>query len=287
MRRLKRFWLIFRHAAVSTYRNGLIDIAKGVAFSAILSFLPVLTTLATLLVQANAERVSQAITRFLFEVVPPGTEDLVQYAFTIRGERPISLIIGATLLSILSASEVIIGLMAGFQAAYGTPNRRSFWRQRFVAIGLVFATILPAVLASLLLVFGENIEAQLLRWLGYLATGQLVPTLAGFALRVATNLVAVAILVMTTSWLYRFAPSRHRHWVRVWPGALVATALWSLATTGFGWYVRNIATYNIMYGGIGAAVALLMWLFLLSLIALFGCAYNAETEKLKKAGLLR
>ena len=78
MNPLRRFWLIVRKAGIATYEVGLIDIAKGAAFSALLSFFPVLTTLATILVQANAERVSQSIAKFLFEVVPPGTEDVVQ-----------------------------------------------------------------------------------------------------------------------------------------------------------------------------------------------------------------
>lgn len=287
MRLIRRFWIILRHAAVSTYENGLIDIAKGIAFSAILSFLPVLTTVATILVQANAERVSLAISKFLFDVVPPGTEDLVQYAFTLRGARPNWLIVGAGLLSIWSASEVVVGLMAGFQAAYRTPNRRSFWKQRGIAIVLVFSTILPTILASLLLVFGEAIESLMLRYSGYVSMGGPLPVVVGFATRVATDVVAIATLVMATSWLYRFAPSRPRRWFRVWPGALLATALWSLATILFGWYVRNIATYNIMYGSIGAAVALLMWMFILSIIALLGCAYNAETERLRKEGVIQ
>ncbi|MFN7543413.1 MAG: YihY/virulence factor BrkB family protein [Acidobacteriota bacterium] len=276
--------VVLRHAAISTYRNGLIDIAKGAAFSALLSFFPVLTTLATILVQANAERVSQAIARFLFEVVPPGTEDLVQYAFTLRGARPHWLIAGAALLSIWSASDVIVSLMAGFQAAYCTPNTRGFWRQRWVAVLLVFLALLPAIGASLLLVFSESIAGLVLSWLKFLVPGSFAANLVGFSSRVLSNIIAIATLVYVTSLLYRYAPSRPRTWVRVWPGALVATILWSLATLGFGWYVRNIATYNIMYGSIGAAIALLIWMYLLSLIALFGCAYNAETDKLRKEG---
>jgi membrane protein len=286
MRLTDRVWLILRHAAVSTYRNGLIDIAKGAAFSSLLSFFPVLTTLATVLVQANAERVSQAIAKFLFEVVPPGTEDLVQYAFTLRGARPNWLIAGAALLSVWSASDVIVSLMSGFQAAYQSPNTRSFWHQRWVAILLVFSAILPALAASLLLVFGERIEALVLFWFNLLAPGSMLAGLVGFLSRVVSNVIAISTLVVVTSWLYRFAPSLPRRWKRVWPGAMVATALWSLATLGFGWYVRNIATYNIMYGSIGAAIALLIWMYMLSLIALFGCAYNAETEKLKREGVI-
>ncbi len=286
MRLIEEFWIILRGTFISAYQDGLIDTAKGAAFSALLSFFPVLTTLATVLVQANAERVSQAIAKFLFEVVPPGTEDVVQYAFTLRGARPNWLIAGAAVLSIWSASDVIVSLMTGFQAAYRCPNTRGFWRQRWIAILLVFSTLLPAIFASLLLVFSERIESLVLFWFGVLRHDAGLNSVLGFLSRVVSNVIAIATLVIATSWLYRFAPSMPRRWKRVWPGALLATALWSLATLGFGWYVRNIATYNIMYGSIGAAIALLIWMYLLSLIALLGCAYNAEMERLRKEGVI-
>lgn len=283
---MKGVLLILRRSAVVTYRCGLMDIAKGAAFSALLSFFPVLTSLATILVQVNAQRASEAISKFLFEVVPPGTEDLVQYAFTARGSRPALLIVLATLLSIWAASDVVASLTQGFQAAYRTPSGRGFWQQRWRSILLVFLTLPPTILASILLVFGPNIESIVLKWAGLL--GREVPLKGTLAIvsRSVNYLLAMAMLTVVTSWLYRFAPSLPKRWRRVWPGALVATVLWSLATTGFGWYVRNIATYNIMYGSIGAAIALLVWLYLLSLIALFGCAYNAESERLRKEGVL-
>jgi membrane protein len=66
----------------------------------------------------------------------------------------------------------------------------------------------------------------------------------------------------------------------VWPGAFLATALWLLATSAFAWYVRNIANYNVLYGSIAAVIALLVWMYLLALIALLGCEYNAVRERL-------
>jgi membrane protein len=65
----------------------------------------------------------------------------------------------------------------------------------------------------------------------------------------------------------------------------VAIALWWITTAAFGWYVRNIANYNVLYGSIGAVVALLVWMYLLSIIALLGCEYNAERERLKAGGI--
>jgi membrane protein len=63
----------------------------------------------------------------------------------------------------------------------------------------------------------------------------------------------------------------------------VAAVLWFAATSAFGWYVRNLARYNVLYGSIATAIALLVWMYLLALIALFGCEFNAERERLHEA----
>ncbi len=65
----------------------------------------------------------------------------------------------------------------------------------------------------------------------------------------------------------------------MFPGAVLATLLWLLTTIAFGWYVRNIADYNVLYGSVGASMALLVWMYLLAVIMLFGCEFNAVREK--------
>jgi membrane protein len=69
----------------------------------------------------------------------------------------------------------------------------------------------------------------------------------------------------------------------VWPGAILATVLWMLATALFAWYIRNITNYNVIYGSVGTSMALLIWMYLLAAIALFGCAFNAELERTEAA----
>ena len=60
------------------------------------------------------------------------------------------------------------------------------------------------------------------------------------------------------------------------------------ATTGFAWYVRNIATYNVLYGSIGAVVTFLVWAWVLSIIALVGCEFNAHrSSAVVRDGLYR
>jgi membrane protein len=277
---LKRFWWIFRRSCVSAYRDNVFGIAKGAAYSALLSFFPVLTTVTAILVQANAHRVSRSLAALVFQVVPPGTEDIVMWNFTERGARPVSLLISAGLLSIWAASGVMLSLMEGFRAAYRIPQGRSFLRQRGVAALLVFSAALPVIIASALLVFGTRIEAFVLTKIGVLEKGETLVGWIPVVAQVARTLVAIAAITAGTCMLYHLGPNPRRPLRTVWHGAILSTLLWWITTTGFAWYVRNIAHYNVLYGSVGAVIALLVWMYLLSVIALIGCEYNAQRDRL-------
>src|SRR5688572_14282706 len=167
----RQSWL-FRRACVSAYEDGTLGYSKAAAYSALLAFFPVLTSVTTILVQANAGAVSRNLTQFLFDVAPPGTQDLILYTVTVRGERPVSLIVIAVLLSVWAGSGVMMSLMEGFRAAYRIPSGRPFLKQRGVAALLVFVAALPAVGASALILFGNRTEQTIMRWIGVLDVGE-------------------------------------------------------------------------------------------------------------------
>lgn len=271
-------WLL-RQTIVASFDDDCFGIAKGAAYSALLSFFPVLTSAAAILVQTRADFVARTIQNFLQEILPPGTEDLVVQRFRSVGERPRGLLIIAGLISLWAASSVIKSLIEGFQAAYRLPRDRDFLHQSGVAIAMVLLGIVPLLAASLLILFGGQVERAVLNWiridplLNPLAwVWQLVSRLTRYVLAFGTT-------VGVTTTLYYFGPYRRQRWRFVWPGAVLATVLWLLATAGFGWYVRNIARYNAMYGSVGAGIALLVWMYLIAAIALIGCEFNAEYER--------
>ena len=102
---MRKFLLILRRAFFNALMDGCFGIAKGAAYSGLLSLFPFLSSLAAILVQANAAAVSEYLARFLLEVVPPGTADMVRYQFTSRGQRPVWLLLGAMLLSVWAAAS--------------------------------------------------------------------------------------------------------------------------------------------------------------------------------------
>jgi membrane protein len=274
-------WLLQR-SLLATLDDGCLGIAKGAAYSALLSFFPVLTSAATILVQTRAEFVSRTIEDALSEIVPPGSEDLVVQQFRVTGARPISLLIVAGLISVWAASGVIKSLIEGFQAAYRVPRNRGYIHQGVVAMALVVGAAAPLLCASLLLVFGGQAERAVLRWI---QVDPILNPLTGawqWLMRLTRYAVAFASTVVVTGSLYYFGPYRSQRWRYVWPGAILATVLWLLATSGFGWYVRNMAHYNVMYGSVGAGIALLVWMYLLAIIALVGCEFNAAYERIAR-----
>jgi membrane protein len=275
---------LLRGSLMAAFDDNCLAIAKGAAYSALLSFFPVLTSTAAILMQSGAPFMSNTMERALSQIVPPGSEGLVVQQFRVTGARPISLLIVAGLISLWAASGVIKSLIEGFQAAYKVPRNRSFLRGNLMAIALVLLAAVPLIAATSLIVFGNQAEKAVLNWMN--VDPLLNPLTWGWKLvsRLARWAVAFLTTILVTTLLYYFGPNRKQRWRLVWPGAVLATALWMLATSGFAWYVRNVGRYNLMYGSIGAGIALLVWMYLMALIALIGCEFNAEYERCSSPG---
>src|SRR5580704_12537878 len=276
---VQRFWGLFRQACIATYEDNVFGVAKGAAYSSLLAFFPVLASLGAILASVNAGAVARVFSRLLFQVIPPGTEDLVRSQFTARSQRSGWLILLATLLSAWAASGAMMTLMEGFQAAYRLPSGRPFLKQRGVAILLVFIGAVPAVGSSVLIVFGARIEQWMLATMG-LAPEEDLRVSVVLAFGLLRYVVALGATVLVTGLLYYVGPNQQMKFRSVWPGAILATVLWLVATTLFALYVRHIANYSVLYGSIGAVIALLVWMYLLAVITLFGCEYNAVRERL-------
>jgi len=271
-------WLL-RRSLMAAFDDGCFSIAKGAAYSALLSFFPVLTSAAAILVQTRAEFVSNILQGFLSEIVPPDSQDLVVQQFRTTGARPAALLVTAGLISLWAASGVIKSLIEGFQAVYRVPRNRGALAHSGIAIALVLLSAVPLVAASILILFGGEIQRVVLDWMKVDPYLNPVAWAWKFLSRLASYAVAFGTTVLVTSLLYYFGPYRQQRWRYVWPGATLATLLWLAATSGFGWYVRHVGNYNVVYGSIGAGIALLVWMYLMAAIALIGCEFNAVYER--------
>jgi membrane protein len=256
-------WLALEHDVLNT--------AKAAAYSGMLALFPALVVFTALLARVSEGTTLVGEIRASYEqFLPADSMSLLQSAMETRRFHSTQLIFSATGLSVFAALGVMLSLMEGFRRAYR--QRRDnwgFWQKRKRALLLVPIVLIPLSLATLLLVFGHQIET----WMVQNATHELRHVVL-FFWRMVRWAIAVVTGISVLGALYHFGTKRKEHWLRVGPGAVAATLLWFPATLAFGWYVTRIADYSMFYGSFGAGIATLVWLYITSFSALLGAELN-------------
>jgi membrane protein len=258
------FWRAFQH--------GQFLLAKGAAYSSILTLFPALLVVASVLEASNeTEAFVRQIAIAVGWVLPPGPNSIAQTFLQSTKHHPARLIWSASLVTVLAATGVMTSWMEGFRRAYCLQHTWGFWKERLVAIYLVFLALVPMTFATALVVFGDEIEM----WIqsGSMRIFHPVVWLVFILIRWA---IAILTSIAFIGLIYHHGMPKTQSWRRVLPGAVLATCLWFPATVLFGWYVTNYATYKVVYGSLSAAIALLVWLYILSVIVLLGAEFNAQ-----------
>jgi membrane protein len=250
-----------------------VTLSQAVAFNMFLAFFPML--LVALGVLSSKAEFRDALTELpqrLRVIVPPGSEDIVTQYFVRKVAHPwkwFSLGLGGTL---LAGSQVMAGFIEGFRIIEGDPVRPDYWRTSLRALLLLLLTTVPALVVVLLTVFGKQERAWLVHELGQ---QPLLIHTVGFIVQAAiVFLLSMVVLVS----IYRIGRPGHKGIVGLLPGAGVATVLWWLVDVVLGAYVR-IMPYDVVYGGLAAAIGLLIWMYVTAVVVLLGAAYNVELRK--------
>jgi len=276
----KRFFKLLRLALWRAFNHDAFGVAKGAAYSSIISLFPALLVAASILAASHktvtaVREISNAVGR----IFPPGTAQTAIHYFESTQKRPVGVLIATSLLTLWTGSGVLISWMEGFRNAYQLPKTWGAVKERLIAFGLVIMAGLPLAFATALVAFGTQIE----RWVLFRAAHEL--TWYILILWTAGRwVIAILTSIAVISLIYHNAVPRTLRWHSVLPGAVLATALWFPATMGFGWYVSHFAEYSLLYGSMAAAIVLLVWMYIVSIIVLFGAEFNAIVYPRSVAG---
>ncbi len=269
-----------RHTLWRAFRHNALVIAKAAAYSQLLSLFPALLVGTWLLAKApTTDSVRGDIRTVLVDLLPSDTMKLAQHYFETNPGRSHRLVISAGVVAVGAAAGVMLSLMEGFRRAYGLPRGGfGFWKERAVALALIPSTLVPMLFATAFVVFGHQIEI----WMVANADHTLRP-LVLMSWRAARWMIAMAGSVCVLMVIYHFGTSLRPPWRRVLPGAVVATVTWFCSTMLYGWYVTRFADYSIVYGPLGAGIATMVWLYMVSLAMLIGAEFNAQVHPLLQA----
>jgi membrane protein len=265
-----RFLNLLRRAIWRAFMHDLFAIAKASAYSSILTFFPTLLVLGSVLAaRRNTQAFSREISDALTRILPAGSTTAQAYLKGSSG-RSVGLLVTTSVLTLWLASGVMISWMEGFRRCYELPKIWGLVKERLVALSLVILAGVPLSAATILVAFGNRIETRILFHIGHEFSPYVY--LMWMFLR---WLIAIATSVSVIALIYHNAVPRTQPWHNVVPGATLATGLWFVMTMGFGWYLQHYADYSVIYGSLGVGIALLVWMYLISLVILIGAEYNA------------
>ncbi len=171
-------------------------------------------------------------------------------------------------LAIWSVSGGVRSLIKALNTVHGVVESRPAWKrlvlQAFFAVSLAVALIIAT---ALLLIGPWAVE-----WLvGLVGLDEIFISLWVW-LRLPVALVLLMLIVSVVYWV---VPSVDQPFRLVTPGAVLAVIVWVVASLAFDYYVSNFANYSVIYGSLGAAVALLLYFYISAVVLLLGAEMNA------------
>ena len=250
--------------------------SQAVAFNMFLAFFPTLLFGLGLLSRSLRGDNGPEIAARLSAILPPGSWQLVSDFLLPREVNPLHWTILGAVGALLVGSQVIKLIMEGISLIYRDPRRHSFLGRQLRGLVLFSVTFVVWVVAVALNVLG----GLLIQWMNHgLGPSPLVRGL----LKVTLTFAAMVLVIFVLTLIYRVARPGSATWNSFLPGAVMATILWSGANVLFGAYVKRMQ-YGPVYGGLAAAIGLMVWMEFSAMIVFWGAAWNAEAATRNASG---
>jgi membrane protein len=260
---IQRFRTFVRNVASRTRNTGLARTAGSLAFTTVLGLVPLATGAFAFVARFPVfQEWLDVLEAFLLKYTLPGSANEVVHQYVREFTEKAARLTGVSIIFILLAAVLVIATIEReINALWGISARRSFAR-RLVVYGLG-VTLGPVLVGA---------SISLTTWLfAQTLAPPLELTLADFAVKPLPVLLSTLALAL----LYAMAPNRRVPWRNAFAGALPAALAFEAAKRGFAVYVKNVPTYELVYGTLAALPVFLIWIYVCWLIVLSGAAITA------------
>ncbi len=253
-------------------RTQVFDVAAGLAFWSMMSMVPLLITLAELLSLLRLPGLLPQLLSVMAILVPADSLSMVERMIGGLLEPHKGMLSFGILSYIWSTTGGFTALITALNVAYDVNTPRSWLRDRLQAVFLTSTSGGLLTISLLALIAGPHFGHFL---------GQIFPIPGPLermwpVVRIAT---VFSTFVVAMELVYFLAPNRKQRFTSTLPGAVVAIALWFVGSAGLAFYLTHLTNYSRLYGGMGAVIGLMFWMYLTALAILIGAEVNAEIAK--------
>jgi membrane protein len=262
-------------------RNHTPQMAAALAYYSVLSLFPALIFLSAVVAYLPVPNLFNQALALLARFLPADAMGLVQrvLADVISPNKGTFLSLGI-LGTLWAASGGFAAMIEALNIAYDVRDDRPFWKTRPLAVGLAFLTGALLLIALSVMIVGPRFG----EWLaGKVHLSGLFVLLWPFI----HWTIAIGFTILAVEALYFLAPNVKQRLRATLPGAVVAVSCWIALSYLLGIYFRHFGNFNKTYGTLGAAVALMVWLYWTGFAMLVGAELNEELAKISKEGKLQ
>ena len=235
-----------------------------------LTFFPVLLLIGSVL--ANWRKGApylREISYALGSILPAGGNTALSY---LKGaaQHPVSMLTTTALITLWTASGVMISWMEGFRRCYELPKTWGLVKERLIAFQLVIFALIPMTFATLLVAVGSKFETRLLPYIDPDFSVYILLLWGAIRWLIAT-LTSIAVIALDLPQRRAAHPALAQRDARRHArdrAVVLGHRRISRVPAAF----RRLRT---IYGSLGAAMALLVWMYMISLVVLVGAEFNA------------
>ena len=259
-----RFTSFVRDVVTRTRSTGLGRTAGSLAFTTILGLVPLATVAIAFVARFPVfQQWLDALEAFLLKYTLPGSANEVVHRYVREFTEKAAGLTGVSIVFILFAAALVIATIEReINALWGIRVRRPFARRLVVYV--LGVTVGPVLV-------GASISVTTWLFTQTLAPMPLELTLADFAVKP----LPVVLSTLALALLYAMVPNRRVPWRHAFAGALPAALAFEAAKHAFAAYVKNVPTYELVYGTLAALPVFLIWIYVCWLIVLAGAAITA------------
>src|SRR5579864_727763 len=274
-----------KHALARTYgdvlRNHTLQMAAALSYYFVLSLFPALIFLSAVVAYLPVPNLFEQALGMMARFLPADSMGLVRrvLADVITPNRGAFLSFGI-LGTLWTASGGFAAAIEALNIAYDVQDDRPFWKTRPLAIALAMITGFLLLLALSVMIVGPRFG----QWLAIRVHLSSVFVVLWPYIHWS---IAIGFTVLAVEALYFLAPNVRQRFVATLPGAVLAVGCWLALSYLLGMYFRHFANFNKTYGTLGAAIALMTWLYWTGFAMLLGAELNAELAKISKEGKIQ
>ncbi|HVD23972.1 MAG TPA: YihY/virulence factor BrkB family protein [Lapillicoccus sp.] len=265
---------VLKRARVEFRNDHLTDLAAGLTYYAVLSVVPALIVLVSLLGLMGPDATKQVVEQA--NAIAPGSsaeliQTFIQQAQANQRGAGFGAILGLAV-ALWSASGYVAAFMRASNVVYDIGEGRPIWKTIPLRIGLTVFALVILLIGVLIVVLSGPVAQQIGDLLGLGETTVLVWNIVKWPVLV----VLISVLLAVLFWAAPNAKQQGIKWVS--PGGVIAVLIWLGASALFALYVTLFASYNKTYGSLAGVVIFLVWLWLTNIAVLLGMEINAELQ---------